>query len=170
MNKFLPALMLALIACQSAVADETPASEASVRELLVVMDSRKVVENTLGQVDAMMQASIKDALQGKKLTADQERILADMRTQMLALLTDAMQWEVLEPMFIDVYEKSFNQKEVDGMIKFYKSDTGRAVIAKLPTVLQHTMGLMQNRMAAMMPQLQQIQRETVAQLTATEQK
>jgi hypothetical protein len=169
MNKFLPALMLALLACQSVVAAEGP-SEASVRELLAVMDSRKVIENTLGQVDAMMQASIKDALQGKTLTSDQERILADMRARMLALLNDAMQWEVLEPMFLDVYEKSFSQKEVDGMIKFYKSETGRAVIAKLPAVLQHTMGLMQNRMAAMMPQLQQIQRETVAQLTATEQK
>lgn len=170
MNKFLPALMLASLACQSAVADETPASEASVRELLAVMDSRKAIENTLSQVDAMMQASIKDALQGKTLTADQERIFADMRARMLALLNDAMQWEVLEPMFIDVYEKFFSQKEVEGMIKFYKSETGRAVIAKLPTVLQHTTGLMQDRMAAMMPQLQQIQRETVAQLTATEQK
>ena len=78
MNKFLPALMLALLACQSAVADETPASEGSVRELLAVMDSRKAIENTLSQVDAMMQASIKDALQGKTLTADQERIFADM--------------------------------------------------------------------------------------------
>lgn len=86
-----------------------------------------------------------------------------------ASVRELMRWEVLEPILIDIYRQSFTQSEIDGMLAFYRSEVGQAVIAKMPVVMQNSIQAMQARVAALMPKLQQLQRETVAQLIATEQ-
>jgi hypothetical protein len=90
-----------------------------------------------------------------------------MRQRIVALMTDEMSWARYEPLLFNVYRQSFTQSEVDGMLTFYRSDAGRAVIAKMPTVMQNTMQLVQQQMAQVMPKLQQIQQEAVAKLEAT---
>jgi hypothetical protein len=165
MGRFLAAAVLALAALQCALADEKP-SEDSLRELIAVTGGKKLVDGVFGQVDAMMQKSTQEALAGRQVTADQQRILDDMRAKALALFKDTVGWETLEPMIIEIYAKTFTQQEIDGMLKFYKSESGQAVIAKLPLVMQHSMTLMQNRMQVLMPKLQELQQETVAELSA----
>ena len=160
-------ILLAYVAMCPAIAAEAPASETSVRELLSITQSQKLLDGTMGQVDAMMQRSMKQALAGQTLTADQQRIMDNMRTKMIALFREDMKWEMLEPMFIDVYKQSFTQKEVDGMLDFYKSEPGQAVIAKMPLVMQNTMQAMQGRMAVMLPKLQQLQQDAIAELKAS---
>jgi len=160
-------ILLAYVAMCPAIAAEAPASETSVRELLTITQSQKLVDGTMGQVDAMMQRSMKQALAGQTLTADQQRIMDNMRTKMIALFREDMKWETLEPMFIDVYKQSFTQKEVDGMLDFYKSEPGQAVIAKMPLVMQNTMQAMQGRMAVLLPKLQQLQQDAIAELKAS---
>ena len=160
-------ILLAYVAMCPAIAAEAPASETSVRELLSITQSQKLLDGTMGQVDAMMQRSMKQALAGQTLTADQQRIMDNMRTKMIALFREDMKWETLEPMFIDIYKQSFTQKEVDGMLDFYKSEPGQAVIAKMPLVMQNTMQAMQGRMAVMLPKLQQLQQDAIAELKAS---
>lgn len=160
-------ILLAYFAMCPAIAAEPPASEASVRELLTITQSQKLLDGTMGQVDAMMQRSMKQALAGQTLTADQQRIMDNMRTKMIALFREDMKWETLEPMFIDIYKQSFSQKEVDGMLDFYKSEPGQAVIAKMPLVMQNTMQAMQGRMAVMLPKLQRLQQDAIAELKAS---
>jgi hypothetical protein len=161
-------ILLAYLAMCPAIAAEAPASETSIRELLTITQSQKLLDGTMGQVDAMMQRSMKQALAGQStLTADQQTIMDRMRTQMIALIREDMKWETLEPMFIDVYKQSFTQKEVDGMLDFYKSEPGQAVIAKMPLVMQNTMQAMQGRMAVMLPKLQQLQQDAIAELKAS---
>jgi hypothetical protein len=169
MNRLLAVAVLALAALQCAVADDKP-SDDSIRQLMAATQSRKLIDGMYDQVDAMMQKSINDALGGQKLTAEQQRIFDDMRARMVALLKETMSWDTLEPMFIELYQKSFTQHEVDGMLTFYKSEPGKAVIAKMPLVMQHTMVLMQNRMQVLMPKVQELQRQTVAELTAAAKK
>jgi len=160
-------ILLAYVAMCPAIAAEPPASETSVRELLTITQSQKLLDGTMGQVDAMMQRSMKQALAGPTLSADQQKIMDDMRTKMIALFREDMKWETLEPMFIDIYKQSFTQKEVDGMLDFYKSEPGQAVIAKMPLVMQNTMQAMQGRMAVMLPKLQQLQQDAIAELKAS---
>ena len=163
-------ILLAYFAMCPAIAAEPPANEASVRELLTITQSQKLVDGTMGQVDAMMQRSMEQALAGQALSADQQKIMDNMRTKMIALFRENMKWETLEPMFIDIYKHSFTQKEVDGMLDFYKSEPGQAVIAKMPLVMQNTMQAMQGRMAVMLPKLQQLQQDAIAELKASQAK
>ena len=163
----LSAVLLAiLLATQPAMAAETPASEASIRQLMEVTHSRQMLDGSLAQIDQVMQQSMQQALAGTELNSEQQKIMAGMRRRVVALLRDEMKWETLEPMFVEVYRNSLSQKDVDGMLAFYRTDAGQAVINKMPLVMQNTMTAMQARMAAMAPRLQELQSETIEQLKA----
>jgi hypothetical protein len=159
-----------LLAPLQALAADTAPTDASIRELLEVTETRKLIDNMSGQLDAAMRDSMAQALGDTQLTDAQRQILDEMRQRIVALMTNEMSWARYEPLLFNVYRQSFTQAEVDGMLVFYRSDAGRAVIAKMPTVMQNTMQLVQQQMAQVMPKLQQIQQETVAKLEATKAK
>jgi hypothetical protein len=160
------AIFVALAMTLSALALASQPTDASVRELLKVTESQKLVDASEAQMDSVMRATMQQALKGQTVTPDIQESLDDMRGKMIALMRQEMRWDVLEPKFLDIYKQSFSQAEVDGMLAFYKSETGRAVIAKMPVVMQHTMQMMQQMMLALMPKLQAVQKETMAEVKA----
>lgn len=152
------------------VAADAPASDASIRELLEVTETRKLVDGMTGQLDAVMRDSMSQALGDTQLTDEQQKILDDMRQRFVAVMTAEMSWERYEPLMLQVYRQSFTQSEVDGMLAFYRTDAGRAVIAKMPAVMQNSMQLVQQQMSQTFPKLQEIMKESAAKLEATKQK
>ena len=161
MKKTLLAITFALI---TPVAMATQPSDDSVRELMEITDARELMEGAMAQADQMMRATMEQTMQGKEISTEDRKVLDDMRAQMVTVLEEELGWAALEPMFIDVYQRSFSQSEVDAMLEFYNSDAGKAVVAKMPLVMQNTMGVMQQRMMSMAPRLQQIEAEAVAKL------
>ncbi len=161
------ALLLVLGAISTfAFAADSPASEASIRELIEVTQSKKMLDGLMAQTAAMIKTQIQNSLPGKKFTAKQQKILNEMQDKMVEVFIDEMKWDTLEPMFIDIYKKSFSQTDVDDMISFYKSKAGQNMIAKMPVVMQNTMLAMQGRMALLMPKLEKIQNDTITQMKA----
>ena len=161
MKKVLIALVAVLL---TPLAFAAQPSDESIRELMEITDTASLLENGMNQADQMMQASIRQTLQGQDIPEKDRKVLDEMRNDMMALLKEELSWNSMEPMFIDVYQKSLSQKEVDGMLEFYKSDAGKAVVAKMPLIMQNTMTLMQQRMAAMAPKMQEIQTSAMAKL------
>jgi hypothetical protein len=121
----------------------------------------------MSQIDAAIQSGVQQSLQGRELTPEQEKILDEMRTNLLVIFGEEFTWTKLEPTFIDVYRRSLSQSEVDGMIAFYKTTAGRAVIAKMPLIMQNSMQMVQSQLGGMMPRIQQVQREAVEKLEKT---
>jgi hypothetical protein len=70
-------------------------------------------------------------------------------------------------MYMRVYHESFTQSEIDGIIKFYKTPAGKAMINKLPLVMQNVMNEMQEMIKPMQSKMMQIQREAIEQIKAT---
>ena len=171
MRKHLLALCVLFIATQPASAQEVaggaPPSEDTIRELIEVTGASRLIEDTYGQVDSIMQQAMREALAGKALTTEQEALLAEMRQRIVEIFREQMSWQKMEPMIIDIYRKSFTQSELDGMLAFYRTDAGRAVIAKMPVVMQHTMEALQQDLGAMMPKLRAVQDDIIARLKAT---
>lgn len=44
----------------------------------------------------------------------------------------------LQEMVVPIYEKHFTEKEIDDILMFYKTDTGKKLIEKLPIILQES--------------------------------
>ena len=85
---------------------------------------------------------------------------------MATMMKDLLDWKKLEPLYVRVYQKTFNQQEVDGMIAFYKMPVGQTVIAKMPAVMQNTIEEMQQMMAPVMQKIQKTQQDVVAEMKA----
>lgn len=149
--------------CQAETA--IPSSE-SIQELIAVTDSKKIIDNMGAGLEGMMNTSMQQTLQGKPISPEQEAILAKMKTKIVTLMKEEISWSKLEPVTIQIYKESFSQEEVDGMLTFYKSPAGQAVIKKMPVVMQKSMSLMQTNMSTIIPKMQKIQEETLVELKA----
>lgn len=148
------------------LAAAAPPTDASLRELIAVTESQKLVESSMAQLDSVMQASMANALRGKEVTPEMRQTMDEMRRKVVTVLREEMSWEKLEPMFISIYQDTLTQSEVDGMLAFYKSEAGRAMVAKMPLIMNRSMEAMQERMQVIVPRLDRIQRDTIASLEA----
>ncbi len=159
-------LVFMLAISLSGVAFAAAPSDAALRELLVVTDAKGLLDGAMAQMDAVIQQSIQKGLGDTEVTPEVQRSLDAMRGEIVAMMRQQMRWELLEPQYMDIYRQSFSQDEVDGMLRFYKSEPGRAVIAKMPLVMQHTMQMVQQMMADTMPKVREITQRTMAEIKA----
>jgi hypothetical protein len=158
-------LAVALMAAFPVFAD-SPASEASVRELINVTEAKKLLDGVYAQTDGAMKQAMQQAIGNAPVSAEQERLMAEYRAKTVDLLREELSWEKLEPVYIDLYSKTFSQSEIDGMLSFYKSAAGKAVIAKLPLLTNNLMQTMMGSMQTIMPRIQKLTEEYVPKLKA----
>jgi len=164
--KLVMTLVLAVGASQAAYAQDAKPAEASIRQLFEVMHSSNLLDAYLTQIDGTVRASMQQALAGQQLNAKQKKILEDMGREIGSLVKAELNWSAIEPVMIEVYRNTFSQHEVDGMLTFYRSEVGQAVIAKLPTAMQKSMTSIQGHVKTLTPRIVQLEKDTAAQLKA----
>ncbi len=159
-------IALALLAAQPLLAQEARPSEASVRGVLAAAHLDTILGSYGTQVEESLRAGIQHELEGQTLNAEQRAIMDRMQEQMVALMHEELDWKRMEPKLIELYRNTFTQGEINGMLKWYTSPTGRAVVAKQPLVTAQMADYAQERVQDMVPKLMQLQKDTIAQLKA----
>ena len=164
--KLVMTLVLAVCASQAAYAQDAKPAEESLRQLFEVMHSSSLLDAYLTQIDGTVRASMQQALAGQQLNPKQKKILDDMGREIGSLVKAELNWSAIEPVMIEVYRNTFSQHEVDGMLAFYRSEVGQAVIAKLPTAMQQSMTSIQGHVKTLTPRIVQLEKDSAAQLKA----
>ena len=164
MKKLLIAILI-LTAVPSFASDK-PASEASIRELMTLTDAKSLLDKMYQQLDGMMDQAMKQALGNHAVNEEQQKLMAEMRAKMVELFRTQLGWDQLEPSYLALYQETFTQDEVNGMLKFYKTKAGKAVINKLPQLTQGVMQVVMQKMQGISPQLRAMQEEYVQKLVA----
>lgn len=167
--KFINSFFLTFLICIN-VSVAAPASEASIKELMDVTKARNLMDNIYSQVEASMNSALQRALQGKVPTANEQKAFNDMKEQVTTLFKQEFDWDKLEPVFIRLYKESFTQAEVEGILDFYKTPAGQAIIHKMPLLMQKSMGEMQGMVGELMPKLRKIEQAFAAEMRATKSK
>lgn len=157
--------LIALLLC-STTAIAAPASESSIKQLLTVMQAQKLVDGMRAQFDSLMNNAVQQALQGKAPTPKQQQAIANMKNRMVAIMQGELAWEKLEPMYLRLYKESFSEEEVAGMLAFYKTPTGQAVIYKMPVLMQQTMLEVQKMFSGMTPKMQKVQEQFAVEMVS----
>ncbi len=166
MNILRNALVILLLTATTAMAE--PASESSIKQLLAVTQAKKLLDGMQAQLDSLMDNVIQQALKGKSPTAKQQEAITHMKNNMVALLQGDLAWEKLEPMYLRLYTESFTEEEVGGMLAFYKTPAGQAVINKMPVLMQKTMLEVQKMSSGLAPRMQEIQKDFAAEMKSAE--
>lgn len=154
----------------SAAALAAPAKDSTIKELMKVVKTRKLMDSMRSQMDVLMDNSVKAALHGKTPNAKQQAAIDKMKKRIVALLDDELSWKRFEPLSINLYKETFTEEELQGMLKFYQTPAGQAVINKMPTLMQKTMVAVQGMTQDLEPQLQQIEEDFQRDMAAAKAK
>jgi len=152
---------LSFIIASSAFAGDNPASEASIRKVLELTESRKVFDQAISQMDDRMQESFRQVVGN---SPKQQAIIDRMNRDIVALTQKELSWEKMEPQVVTIYAAAFNEDEIAAMIAFYQSEAGRSIIRKMPQVLEENAAITQKFMLDLMPKIMEIQKEAWRQL------
>ena len=165
MKKLVPAALLGLLMSASAMAaNNSPASDASIRKMLDLTNARQLLDNMKGQMNGLMANAMRDAIKNQTVTPERQAILDRMAAKMSAVATDMMNWDKLLPIYLRTYRASFTQEEIDGVNKFYESPAGKAYTKKLPAVMQNVVVEMQGLIKPMQEKMAAIQNEALQEL------
>lgn len=159
-------IALASVFGSASATQNPPPTDASIHALLQATQAHKTIDAVVNQMDGMMRKSIQQAEPGKSSDAGEQKIIDDMTNQVNNLMKQELSWDKMEPMYIDLYRKTYTQKEIDDMLAFYRSPSGRSMVAKMPALMAQSMQTMQGRMATFMPQLRKISVDTNTRLQA----
>jgi uncharacterized protein len=171
MRKLMPIVLISsLLFCNPAFAADSKPSEQSVKELLAVSEVKKLTDEVMGQVDGIMELVIQQVSQSEQVSPEEQKIMDNMKTKMVNALKQEMKWEGIEAYYIQVYQETFTQDEVNGILAFYKTPAGQATIKKMPVLMQQTMLETQSRMLRLMGQFEEIQKEAQEKLEAQKNK
>ncbi len=155
-----------LVALQPAFADSPKPSEQSVRQLFEAMHTGEALKEAFAHMDDMLRTSMKD-VNGRPLNAEQQKIRDETRAKVVALMQQQLDWSTtLEPIMVESYRDTFTQQEVDALLRFYGTPIGKSVADKLPAASQQMVRLTQQRIREMMPQIQEIVRDSAARIKA----
>ena len=160
------AAALALVPGLLALAPLAHADDASkrtkVQELFVVMKvdniTTQIVNSIMQQTQALEQRQF-----GPNPTPEQQKQYEDFRGKIQTLVTDNVGWKVMQPEFVTLYSNTYTEPEIDGILTFYKSPTGQAMLNKAPELAQKSTGLAQQHMQSIQPQLRELVQNFVNQ-------
>ena len=147
-----------------------PPSEASVKQLLQLAQAQKLIDSVMAQMDELMKQTLHQATQGQETPPKVQKEIDRQQAEVAALMKELLDWKKLEPMYVRIYQKTFSQQEVDGMIAFYQTPTGQAVVSKMPAAMQNTMNEIQQMMGPVVQKMQRMQQDIAAAIKAESQK
>ena len=159
MTRFIRILTLALLLGAAPLAAAQPPSQAQIDRLLEVMRARETLDAVIPQVHASQMVAQMTA--GQELDAEERSKINRVIEITNARLAETLTWETMEPIYQDIYARTFTGEDVDAMIEFYASPAGQKTLEKMPQLMQNTMQAMQQ---LVMPVLQQLEQEIAAEL------
>ena len=151
-----------VLALSAAHADDT-SKAAKVEELFKVAHidqlSTQVMQQTFDQINSGMMQQ----MMGVKLTPEQQKRDDEFSAKVQKVLADGLGWSSLEPSYAKLYEATYTEDEIDGILAFYKSPSGQAMVEKSPMLVKQSSAIAQEHMKAIMPQLQQLMKDFATQ-------
>ena len=158
-------LLLVSLLCVASV-HAAPPTEASIDKLLAMTRAERLVDNLYGNINQMLRQSMAAAMQGKEVTPAQQRVLDTLPVKFEAIFREEMAWPKLRALYLSIYQETLSQEEIDGMIAFYETPAGKAMIEKLPIVMSRTMTRVQAMMPPMMERVQKVVSDTIEEAKA----
>jgi uncharacterized protein len=147
-------------------ADQT-SKQAKVEELLQLTHMDRLMSQMLDQMTERMKASAEQQAAKMEFTPEQKTAYDDFQQKLSQLLGSYLSWEKMKPVMVQVYSETYTDEELDGILTFYRSPAGQAMVAKSPQLMSKTMTAMTEQMSTLQPQVQQLTKDFAAQMEKT---
>jgi hypothetical protein len=128
------------------------ATEASVERLFAAMNVERSITGIYTMMDGMMKQSMAQALPANP-TPQQRQVVEASRQGFIAVMREELSWERMKPDLVRAYSETFSEAEVLGIVAFYETPAGQALVNKTPQLTQKSMALAQERMKELIPRM-----------------
>ncbi|MET0288051.1 MAG: DUF2059 domain-containing protein [Pseudoxanthomonas sp.] len=153
---FLLALVL-LPGCMTpgiALAAEKPPTPEQIERLLQASRAESMLASTIPQMEQLQHQQFEQMTQGKNLSPEQRAEVERIQGRTTDIVRQALSWQEMKPLYVQVYSQTFSADDVKAMTKFYESDAGRHMLDKTPLLMQNLMGAIQARMIPLLQALE----------------
>jgi hypothetical protein len=86
------------------------------------------------------------------------------KSEIAKMMHDTLDYDKVLPMNVQIYQKSFTQAEIDGLIAFYKTPAGQALLSKMPVVVENAVAEIRTMVGPMTQRIQQMQQSLMAEM------
>src|SRR6476646_4440702 len=155
------AMLFACLAAGSASSRaQTPATTPSdktvqIEEMFRLTKPEQMLQQMMQQMHSMQAAQ----LEKTNLTPEKKAQAQQAMQKMSKVLEERLSWDKMKPIYTKIYDETFTAEELSGIVTFYKSPAGRAMVEKMPMMMSKAMGAVQQQMGDIMQQMQQIVKE-----------
>jgi uncharacterized protein len=147
-------LALVLILPTLAHADDA-SKRAKVEEMIRITKMDQMMSQMMDQMAERMKAMTSKQTANLNMSADQRKIFDNYQAHIHQIMADSISWDKMKPLIINVYSETYTDEELDGILAFYRTPAGQALIAKSPQLVAKTMDLVQKQMLDTQPKIQQ---------------
>ncbi|MDQ6678354.1 MAG: DUF2059 domain-containing protein [Acidobacteriota bacterium] len=116
---------------------------AKIEELFRLMKTDQIQKQVVAQISAAM---------------DQEH--RQSSSKFMSFLSEKMSWEMMKPSYVKLYDDTFTEEEISGILMFYESAPGQAYLAKMPLLMTSMMTMVQKRTAELKPEIEKLAKES----------
>jgi hypothetical protein len=145
------AAVMAIAPCYAQ--DVDAAKRAKVEELMSTMHVDKMMGQMMDMAKAQVQQSAAGMPGADSMTPAQKKIYEDFQQKSLDLVMQSVSWKSIEPEIVKLYTDTFTEQEIDGIVAFYKSPSGQAMLNKTPQLMTGMMQFMQGRIGDLQPKV-----------------
>jgi uncharacterized protein len=142
------------VAASLATAQES-SKETKIQRLLSLTNAQATMNQVFDQMKSLAASQLPP-----NATPEQRAKAQKLQTSILDLVKARMSWDKLRPQYVKLYGETFSDEEIDGMLAFYQSPAGRAMLEKMPVLLPKLIALSQAQMGELMPEIQRIVSES----------
>jgi hypothetical protein len=102
------------------------ASKKSVEELMELTEVSKMMDAMYSQITSMFDNIPKQM----GMSGEEKPLFKKHMEKVVKLLQSEMNWDKFKEPMIDIYAERFTEEEIQGLIKFYRSELGQAMVKK----------------------------------------
>lgn len=144
-------LILLLVAVTPMVADQA-SKNAKIEEMLTITHVDRVMAQMLDQ----MKRSVTTQVAKMDIPENSKASAVEMQRKMIDLIADRMSWDRAKPKFVQLYDETFTEADIDGILAFYKSPAGQRMLEKMPELMQKSMAVGQELVGNIAPEIQRM--------------
>jgi hypothetical protein len=157
MKRWILVVLVALILAPMGARADDASKTAKVKELFAVMHMDHSLDRMRSAMSQQVQATAKNAPGTEQMTPEKKKMQQEFIDNSMKVVDDNFGWTVLEPAYVKLYADTYTEAELDGILAFYKSPAGQAMLTKTPQLAGGVMLIVHGRMDGFEPKMQGLQ-------------
>jgi uncharacterized protein len=157
-TKAILVLTLSCIATAFPAAAQEMTKQAKIERMLTLSHVDRMMDQMMEQIKTITSSQLP-----ANVTPEQRAKVEETTTKIMDLVKQRLSWDKMRPEYVKLYSDTYSDEEVNGILAFYESSAGQAMLEKMPELMAKSMALAQAQMSDILPEIQRISKEAAAQ-------